>query len=710
MQRLFPVLLVTCVFHPALGEGVICLWEKFFQVGHDVLGACQIHHPTPPGCPGQSLHVVTDGQVLLPYNYTADTGNFRVAAPRVNSLQLQCQLACPGLEPNRSCDVTIHGVNPPSNLQCHIPEGESALHCSWVSGRDPLLPTSYNLSWETALNRADLRGSIVINNVSGIIPRGQFRSQGYMSVWVTVIDGLSFERSGTVTFNTGDVEKPHAPKISSYNANPTDLEVQWEFKCSSPLRSAELDITCQAQYHRLDEDSWTEGEEVGQDSFMLYGIQPFTVYKFRVRCSCPGRHPLMSDWSNIFSAQSAEAAPVGVLDVWIDSRPKVEALVWKELPISKAQGDGGLRLSMQFPGLHNPATLAPPTACVQTHVRLSISMAMGGHGFNVSWDPPTTIAGNIQEYVVQQEEAERNSTEGFDWIKTEKTQRSITVKGDFKNCTAYNLLLFGIFANHSCALGSAIVFSRQGVPPLVPGFHVSSISSSVVTLKWERIPLTRARGEIQNYQVGQDEKAEYTVPRDETSLQVSGLQPGQTYQFWISATTNAGEGPRNTVKFYTLYRNDSFLILMEVLVPLCFLVIIVVCWYRRAAYSLVPTCCSDRVPDPMNSKLFFQMQTPIWTWPSPKTESDPNLSLLEVVESPLQQRELPPGEDEEAQAGQPEEWSDEQWEERGSGQRGVKEAYTKMTADTEEEGAVGGEETQFFSDYEKHFMPSPHEG
>ncbi|KAJ8383698.1 hypothetical protein AAFF_G00215400 [Aldrovandia affinis] len=756
--RTLLILLFARLFHPAKGEGVSCLWEEYFHIGHNVSGACQLHHPAPPGCQGQSLRLSADGQVLLPYHHTTDTANFTIPTPSTSDVHLRCELACPGLQPNKSCDRTILGSyppSPPSRPRCHIPNNGDDLHCAWHARHNPLLPATYTLAWEPDVTRSGFAGSIMASNASGVIPRKQFHAQSRMSVWVIASNRLGSERSEKATFNTGYVGKPLAPVIHSYISHPTDLEILWDLKCPD-MRSEESDINCQAQYRRQDQARWTEGEDVAQDGFLLEGVQPFSVYMFRVRCACPGSNPLMSDWSEIYTAESTEAAPIGFLDVWIDSRPMDQALVWKELPVSMArgrvldylvtverggenvtikiskanlgarEGKGGSRHCCRCPltllgvtGVHvsastsqghtSPTALAlplPTTGSSQVSVPLSVSTETGGRGFNVSWDPSSPLAETIQEYVVQQEEAGLGFTQGFDWMRTNKTLRSIILTGDFRNYTPYNLSLFGVFAKHSFLLGSAIAYTRQGVPPLVPVFQVSRISSSKATLTWEHIPLSQRRGVIQYYQLGQGNNTEYTVSGGVTSRQLSGLRPGQTYQFWISAKSVAGAGPRHTVKFSTPPHSDYHItkIVVPVLVFALVGVFFLLTWLRRReAYALFPAWCCEKII--------------VWTRPCPAVESDPNFSLLEVVEAPPPTEELTVGEEEQeqGQADEQEGWRDEEWVGRGRGRKGsawrsVKEGYNEIVT---AEGAGGGEGPRwsatetFFSDYEKHFMPSP---
>ncbi|KAJ8246232.1 hypothetical protein GJAV_G00265290 [Gymnothorax javanicus] len=607
--------------------------------------------------------------------------------------------------------------------------------------------------------RSQFSMGMTVNTASAVIPRREIRMEHPMSVWVVTRNGLDSERSEKYTFHTGDIKRPPAPVITDHIAHSTDLEILWDFKCP-PARSpiTMFDITCKAQYCREDQDSWTEGEEVAQDRHLLEGIQAFSKYVFRVRCACPRNHQLFSEWSGNYTAQTTEAAPIGFLDVWIDSRKMDQAVVWKELPAPMAGGRvlgylvaveraGGSRTVLNVsaqelgvresgstglkPCCRHPLSLQGVTAVAVSAYNsqgktnftrlvlpmtenpapglLSVSSVIGKGEFNVSWDPPSHLTQTIREYIVQQEEVGLNFARDLDWIWTNKTQRNIILKGDFRNYTAYNLSLFGVINGRGCLLDSVIAYMLQGVPPAVPKIQVSQISSSGVTLSWEHIPLSQRRGVIQRYRLGQGNhtgtepntpKHPTSVPGTCTSLQIFGLQPSQTYQFWIAAVSEAGVGPKQFVIFSTLnHTGDHFftLLVLPALFGLFFIFLLYSHW--KALYSVFPLWCHEKVPDVTNSKLLLQIQTPISTWPSCKMESDPELCLLELVEALPLEREPGDGERERT----------EELEEEGEGGGSMKELVGRKSEECykQERSNAIEEGSQFYSDYEKHFMPSP---
>ncbi|XP_036402855.1 interleukin 12 receptor, beta 2a, like [Megalops cyprinoides] len=775
--RALQLFFFTCFHHQVLSAGVICLWETFFHLGRNVSGACRIQQPAPPGCRGGSLRLAADGQLLPPDHHSIDAANFTVPAPAATSIHLHCKLACPASNSGKTCDVTVHGGYPPSRPsrpQCHIPHDGADLQCVWDPGRDTLLSTSYTLHWDTGALGSNFAGTVTVSERSGVISRKRFSAYSYMSVWVSASNPLGSEQSENATFNSGDVVKSPTPVISSHFSEPDCLEIQWdEPECFlSGLRKKGDDLSCEAQYRRADEDMWTEGEDVGQNSFLLQEPQPFSDYMFRVRCTCLGSPKLTSDWSKTYAAWTMEAAPVGLLDMWSDSRATEQALVWKELPLTTARGivlgyvvtvdsvagnrtvmnisakDLGVRkrgggevgqccrlpLSLwsvtgvnvsayNSVGASRPAALVLPTT-----VLLSVTVVKKGNGLNVSWHLPSPLTKNVQEYVVQREEAGLPRTQGFDWTRTDKSQRSAILTGDFRNYTPYNVTLFSVVASQCYLLGSAIAYTVQGAPPQVPGFQVSKISSSDVTLTWEHIPLTQRRGIIRQYRLGQGNNTEHIVKGDNTSLRLSGLRPGWRYKFWISAESEAGEGPRHAVTFSTQNTTGFYTSTLWVLGLVLCLGLLMLPWVlRRVHCFLVPAWCFERIPDPTNSKLFHQTQNPVWFGSGRDVDPDPKLTLLEVVEAlPVFLEETPSLDrqtegavtqraEEQLQADRKRLRKGEEKEETGveglllvSREAGYSEVISGAERDSgESELSWSATETQLFSGYEKHFMPSP---
>ncbi|XP_048847678.1 interleukin 12 receptor, beta 2a, like isoform X2 [Brienomyrus brachyistius] len=561
---------------------------------------------------------------------------------------------------------------------------------------------------------------------------------------------------------------PRAPEVLNHTLKP--LEIIWKVPCSN------MDsLHCEVQYRIQGEEGWIKGDEDAQETFLLEDVQPFSVYEFRVRCTCShAAGAPSSGWSNSYMVQIAEAVPVGVLDMWIhcgESSDYADCnLVWKELPRHLARGEVtgyGLTVENETRGisaaelkpmegilgtvtetrsrccfytlplsLHKvtavhltainskgatePTYLALPSPGKASDPPYNVSMFVNpeehGRKLNVSWNLPSEV---VDEYVLQLNEL--RTPPRFDWIKVNQSGYTV-LEGDFRNYTPYNLSLFGISSNRRRFLAMTTVYTVEDVPPNVKRFQVSRLSSSEVTLTWQKIPVFESRGVILRYILGfTSEAAEYTVHRDLDSYSISGLQQGRSHMAWIRAETKAGKGARSTINFFIPASTD---VLTVVLITVFLAVVLCLLWYwgqRSVSCFLLPTWCHDKVPDPNNSRLFKPDQN-IGIWESlGSPESTQKMSCLEVVEREDFKGKDFPEEKDTPRVHLENEVEEEQISEDGedaalahSAVRNVEgdpgsgvNSYSEMN---DREGAeVDGAslEGTSFPDYEKHFMPCP---
>ncbi|MBN3302014.1 I12R2 protein, partial [Amia calva] len=549
---------------------------------------------------------------------------------------------------------------------------------------------------------------------------------------------------------------------------------------------------CNLRYRPYMEQNWTEADSelVGEDTFTLQDPRPHTLYLFQVRCAImeEGVTTVASDWSRPYSARSAEAAPVGALDVWADAGGgEAPALVWKELPPALSHSAAlwyevrqcgadrsswvGNRTKEAREGCREAADRGGGGSCcrlylarcpgvtgVMTEVRevsvsavnrlgrtqpthllfenkdlpapQSVSYTMEKGNLRVSWVPPPDPSEHVQEFVVQRKEAGLNCSRGFDWIRVNATQRSAILTGVFQNYTPYTVSVFALYSSGHSPPASVTSYTLEGVPPAVPGLSVSQISFSKATVAWEPIPLRESRGRVRRYQVGwvevggpEDQQQNITVS-GQCQAQVSGLAPGRQYQLWVSAETQVGQGPRSHISLTTYERNDLMVMVLCIVGVIIVFAVFLLCKQPRR-WPLVSVCCCEKIPDPRNSRLYgVQKDTSLlqepkpWLWASSSlSESFQKICQLEVIPSP--EHTDTGGEERRStgEGGEEGEWEREREREGGEEEeedewgRARKESYSEMK-DGEVlvavgPGAIPPQTPPFFSDYEKHFMPSP---
>ncbi|ROL42943.1 Interleukin-6 receptor subunit beta [Anabarilius grahami] len=548
---------------------------------------------------------------------------------------------------------------------------------------------------------------------NAVINRAEYTKSTDITAWVTAKNVLGSAQSEESVFNTGHIFRPDPPSNITHTFMP--LVIDWNMNCDTVEL---LDKSCQVQYrahttyHPLD---WIQEDDF-QSTFPLEDSQPFTQYSFRVRCHCGYEEKVMSEWSSVYSVRTPPAAPVGQLDVWSDCAPNSDNsscnIYWKEMPLSQARGeissyivtlklkngteikrvtrqrrDTGSQhrheqnclqlrqfaLKMGVMGVFVSAntsmgtsdpTFIPFPVRGQTAPEVNLNVIGENQTLQVSWHVHPQFSESILEYVVQYVSvAPRHPC--LNWVKVNRTRRSVTITGDFRNYTAYNVSLFAVFTNHSTFLKSAIAYTLQGIPPEVPQFHVKVISHSSVILMWSPIPVHESKGFILHYVVGIIDETGSNVSSDKTSMQLSDLQPSRQYQAWVSAVSAAGEGKRSITTFSTTNENQLTVKISEL----------------EIVENLHPNT------------------------PPPPSEIELEKILIDVKPKHFQ---VPDGLGRTNEGG--EKWlEDSEESNRGniSKQDSWKREYSEMV-DTDEEEDNSGEEwwdQQCVSDYERHFMP-----
>uniref|UniRef100_A0A8C2AV84 Interleukin 12 receptor, beta 2a, like n=1 Tax=Cyprinus carpio TaxID=7962 RepID=A0A8C2AV84_CYPCA len=618
----FVIVLYMWICSQASCEVVLnCWWNQTLPVGRNVSVVCHMSRPTlarANSCGLCQLNVITQGhrhQFPSTCASTKETFSFSIAAEDRENIRCVCN----GNTAD-TCNVTVRG------------------------GCD---------------------------SDSAVIKRTEYMKSTYTTVWVTAENVLGSVQSEKSDFNTGHIKRPDPPYNISLTSAP--LEFIWDMDCDG---MGPLDKSCQVQYHENNHMDWIEVDDC-QAMFVLEDPQPFTLYSFRVRCHCGHEEKVMSSWSSVNSVRTPPAAPVGQLDVWSDCAPNSDKsscnVYWKEMPLSQARGEiisyivmlqleNGTQVTRQrrdtvsqhpaeqsclqlsFPlepgvrgvfvsantsmGTSDP-TFMPFAVRGQMMPEVNLSVVGENQMLLVSWSIHPQFSESVLEYVVQHVSVVPHLC--LNWVRVNRTQRSVTLKGDLRNYTAYNVSLFAVFNNHTTFLSSEIAYTLEGVPPKVQQVHVNNISHSSATLIWSPIPVNESKGVILHYLVGITETGS-KISSDRTSALLSELQPAKQYQAWVSAVSAAGEGNRRFTTFSTNEKDrDVKTILLPVFIPL----------------MMVLVLCCVKIPDPINSKTFKHMNFQ-HAWPRLCSPSELTLKIseLEIVENLDPNTPTPPSETE----------------------------------------------------------------
>ncbi|KAM8824631.1 interleukin 12 receptor, beta 2a, like isoform 1-T2 [Synchiropus picturatus] len=654
-----------------------------------------------------------------------------------------------------------------SKPRCYIPCGQicqAAIHCYWDAWPDHSVSTNYTLHWEPPRHNKD---HVNTGNPSGIILRENYASHRELSVWVQAVHQNGSAKSLRSVFDTGKIQKPPAPNITSSHRDP--MEIHWDLTCEK----LHLGMgSCDVRHRAETEKDWLKTDVGSHTSYEhRQPVQPGFIYEFQVRCACSTG--LMSDWSGTTKILSQEMTPVGELDVWRDckvSQQKLSCvLLWKKLPRSQARGEilgytvlnSGIwyNISTARPSdqlvcdktkcYHNvslmssakiwaynsvgasaPAYLHFPQPDIENNKEI-FSFQMNPEKLDVQWDPPAHLSARDtgDDYVVQYKQVGQPLGQGFDWLRVNQSGTSITFQDQFRKHTPYQVSLYSVSHDGTSRQHSSVIaYSGQTIPPQVPSFKVIKINAYSVALFWEPIPLSMQNGVVLYYQIGgatpNDVHNVSAVPHNENrTFELKGLSPGRNYEVWIKAVTVAGPGANVTAKFKTKSEEQTVHFILAVLGSAALITIVCACILVRAYRGDTlssPLCFDKNVPDPHNSLILKQMKNQINDHSirllSPLCEPHPEISILEVVENKpatffsgcLKTFNLDQQMEDSSSSGESDRMD----------QRSKKEDYSQMLDSDGEQGGQqlldheehwNSSQEDFSSGYEKHFMPTPQE-
>lgn len=389
----------------------------------------------------------------------------------------------------------------PPPPECHRPCNDSGCNdiiCTWDPIPGPKNNVTYTLHWEG--HQSKDRGH------RAIIPRHQFTDHSELMVWVQTKDQAgTVSRSENVTFNTADISKPSPPTIHHHKP----IEIHWTSSCEDHRFEVGH---CDVRHRTEAQPAWIQEEEGGvSGSYSLNRPEPCTDYFFQVRCQCVTS--LKSDWSEVHTVTSAERAPLGLVDVWRDCGMLPQSsecvLMWKKMPMSKACGRilgytlrlffnngsdalvalnesdaASLRLvCSEIQCYYNSSVKDIKSVSINTynahgvsataHLDLQVPvkitkerneallLEMNENNLTVSWMFESWNS-DIKGYVVQYKEAGSSLGQGLDWIRLNASLTKVTIYGQFKKFTAYQVSVFTELEHKSQLYCTDVVHYVQG--------------------------------------------------------------------------------------------------------------------------------------------------------------------------------------------------------------------------------------------------------
>ncbi|NP_001106977.1 interleukin-12 receptor subunit beta-2 [Danio rerio] len=543
------------------------------------------------------------------------------------------------------CGIDItpgYPPNFPQNLTCIRKTEFGNVSCTWTTGRDTKIVTTCQLRVQGDPHH----GYESVMNSSGFC-WATFPIKSRMSQLT-----VSLNVSNSLGSNTS--VQPSLPKIKH-----VDCSSRW---CHLHTDNHSMNLV-EVQY-KSPKGIWKKVQINGKKSLNISLLEPYTKYMFQIRRKINQTMGLWSYWSQAKEAETKEEAPDKVLDFWYlrELKPsqseKCFRIFWKELSVSDAKGkihqyDITVKKGNSREIIVVPRRINESICCSDCSVSVSAVNSMGqspenfiklqtphlvsgflshkslsNHSIALSW-PRLAIAGNITEYVVHWYPV--GDIEEIQWIRVVDTKANIT---GLRPQECFQGAVTALTSNGPVASNKDLS-TWQSAPEQGPVPQQVKKKTESLIVKWSKIPQEKRGGCLKKYTVYLMDKSKgeihhYSVDYPLTEYIISGLSPGQCYNLWVTAWTDAGEGPRGSdLPFCTPTDTErllSLVILAGGAVLFFCLFLICICQFssvQRRFLSCFQCLLPRVIPDPANSKC------------AKTYDKHPSQSLIHTGVSPL---------------------------------------------------------------------------
>ncbi|XP_060092575.1 LOW QUALITY PROTEIN: oncostatin-M-specific receptor subunit beta [Heteronotia binoei] len=314
---------------------------------------------------------------------------------------------------------------------------------------------------------------------------------------------------------------PFGLEVSFKNA--TAVELGWKMK-------HKLNLLCQVENRHPNGkvDLHNSTSNSNKAYHIVNGLQPYTEYKFQVRCGANLHFWKWSKWSELKTERTEESAPSGHLDVWRSISPDSGScnvtVFWKLFPSFSPNGViktyeifwevlGKRPESKEVPASYNyimlsldncscnisvsaknsvtsssPSVMAISAASENDHtweINTSASkedtINNTATGIYISWKPQSQFDG----YIVDWCNHPRVQPCDFQWKKFGQNQSSAVITSDaFKPGVRYSFRVYGSHSNTASLLEKKAKYLKELEPDTFPELYEDSSVPRVLTLTW----------------------------------------------------------------------------------------------------------------------------------------------------------------------------------------------------------------------------------
>ncbi|XP_004748307.2 interleukin-27 receptor subunit alpha isoform X1 [Mustela putorius furo] len=529
----------------------------------------------------------------------------------------------------------------PGPLQCYGVGPLGDLNCSWEALGDLGAPSTLHLQSQKYHSKRTWTVPVPAGQSWVTIPREQLTMSDELLVWGTKAGQPLWP---PVFVNLETRMKPDAPRlypdVDFSEDEPLEATVHW----APPVWPPHNVMACQFYYQRCQGTAWTllepELKSIPLAPVEIQDLELATGYEVRGRCRMEKEENLWSEWSPTLFFQTLPSAPK---DVWISGNlcgtpgRQEPLLLWKNpghcVQMSykvwfQAEGQELIQktapcCSSSVPALAewvgvsaiNATSWEPLTnlslACLGPDLAprdVVVSSIAGSTGLLVTWQRGS---GELQEHVVDWVQ-DGDRLEHLRWIRLPPENLSALLPGNFERGVPYRITVTAVspwgvapapsvwrFREELVPLAGPVLWRLQDAPPGTP------------VIAWGEVPRHQLRGHLTHYTVyvqsGTKPTVCMNVSRSTRNITLPDL-PWGPCELWVTASTNAGQGPPglslrlhlpdNSLKWKVL---PGVFLLWGLLLTGCGVSLATSRRCLHLRHKVLPRWVWEKIPDPANS-------------------------------------------------------------------------------------------------------------
>ncbi|XP_019936159.2 interleukin-23 receptor [Paralichthys olivaceus] len=580
--------------------------------------------------------------------------------------------------------LDLHGGLPPDkpeNITCETTRASAFIDCSWKSGAETYLSTTYNVSvYRGNGTQVHLEQTQDAEEIT--IPREIVDANTKYQLIITAYNHFEASQSDPFILREKDIVIPDTPHI---------LHIEFENSSTAAvlkLNTSDSSLTLRPYVRlRTHNGSWEAREltELSEGLIRADDLRPLTEYEFQIRtCNSTSglmtssKRPSCSRWSSSVKGRSPGKGPSQQLHVWrMFSSQLMVIVLWKPPPPSDYSGEvqeykifldqkegatcpaNSNQWSVKVPAEVQALSIiavtsygSTPAADVPlTHSGLfgpvlrELAPAANDSTVLVSWSWPgtkhwSTSGGELLHYVVEWISVPATQLQ---WNKLDKDQNSTSIKG-LTAGVRYNISVYAVTTRGVSAPSSGLVYSKEQRPVSGPVLLVLVHESRRILIQWDELPVDQRRGFIKNYILYVQ-----TPDSNNTTLRVvvSGSGPKQMWldcpdgalALQLTASTSAGEGPQGSqIVSQPAVPADSLVIVVVFIITLFIAITAnLMCWscvrerIKQRCISWGPAWLVENLPKPENSNAIRLLKQDRGEPSFFSRDSDPLLSPISFI-------------------------------------------------------------------------------